>query len=578
MNLIAAGGSWSGRERNCCFLNTGQLRFANVSAVTGLDYLDDGRCVAPVDWDQDGDLDLWMVSRTAPAIRFVRNESNDGNHWISFRLQGTESNRDAIGTRVTLKTDGKVFMRTARSGNGYLSQSSRWIHFGLGENTQIDEVEFRWPNGQIETIKGVQVDHRYFVKEGSNTAEKLSPSNRELAIAPNAPSEKKAGATTRIAIRDKVPMPALPYRDSDDVERLLTDNLKRPVLVSLWATWCAPCLVELREMANHEDELRELGIDVLALNVELAVAPKQADVLAAKASKMISETLKFPFRTGYVTADGLETLDAIQEVLISLRGESGQLPSSFLVDRFGRLRFIYTGELTVDQLLRDSRIIQSDAPTRDSDAFPFSGRWTHKQDNLRKTLIELTLEFDNRKLTQGALNYGRLAAELSSRQAIPTNERIWLSTLFFNDGISQLNKKKVADAGRSLQESVRLRPDWAEAHANLGIAYRELSMDARAIQHLQQAIQLRPDLVPAHLNLGIAYSEQSDLRQAAQHFEAVTEIDPSSPLGFHRLGVCLYRLGYRTQGLQALRQAAQLAPTDEEVQTDLKRALKGERF
>ena len=66
MQQVRSGSSWSGYERNCCFLNTGG-QFVSASHVSGLDHADDGRGLAVTDWDQDGDLDLWFRNRTAPA-------------------------------------------------------------------------------------------------------------------------------------------------------------------------------------------------------------------------------------------------------------------------------------------------------------------------------------------------------------------------------------------------------------------------------------------------------------------------------------------------------------------------------
>ena len=75
--MMKGGRSFSANERNCCFLNMGAApaaagRFANISAVSGLDYPDDGRAVALVDWDQDGDLDMWISNRNAPRLRLMR--------------------------------------------------------------------------------------------------------------------------------------------------------------------------------------------------------------------------------------------------------------------------------------------------------------------------------------------------------------------------------------------------------------------------------------------------------------------------------------------------------------------------
>ena len=90
-----AGRSWSGRERNACFLNTADGRFASISGLAGLDQADDSRAVAIVDWDRDGDLDLWVSNRTAPRLRFLRNDLNQDNHFVSIKLEGRTSNRDA---------------------------------------------------------------------------------------------------------------------------------------------------------------------------------------------------------------------------------------------------------------------------------------------------------------------------------------------------------------------------------------------------------------------------------------------------------------------------------------------------
>ena len=101
-DLIRAGGSLSGNERNCAFLSMGRQRFANVSGISGLDYPEDGRAMTVCDWDQDGDLDVWFLNRNGPQVRFLRNDVPVDNHFLALRLSGngTTSNRDAIGARV----------------------------------------------------------------------------------------------------------------------------------------------------------------------------------------------------------------------------------------------------------------------------------------------------------------------------------------------------------------------------------------------------------------------------------------------------------------------------------------------
>ena len=106
--LAQAGLSWSGHERNCSYLNLGGEQFANVSAVSGFDFADDGRALAIVDWDFDGDLDVWVMNRTGPRLRYLQNEVQRRPQYLSLGLRGVTANRDAIGTRVILTTRKKA--------------------------------------------------------------------------------------------------------------------------------------------------------------------------------------------------------------------------------------------------------------------------------------------------------------------------------------------------------------------------------------------------------------------------------------------------------------------------------------
>ncbi len=106
--MLREGRSFSGNERHCAFLNTGGSvaadgRFATVSALTGFDFPDDGRGLVTTDWDHDGDLDVWISNRTAPRLRFLRNDLPSGTGaFVALSLQGdgVTTNRDAIGARV----------------------------------------------------------------------------------------------------------------------------------------------------------------------------------------------------------------------------------------------------------------------------------------------------------------------------------------------------------------------------------------------------------------------------------------------------------------------------------------------
>ena len=150
--LMQEGASWSGNERNVCYVNLGDGRFVDASFASGLDFIDDGRTVASVDWDGDGDLDLWLRNRTGPQLRFLRNNGSPGQHSVQLRLIGSTSNRDAIGARVELHAGGRVLWRAVDGGQGYLSQSSKVLHFGLGSESRIDRAVVHWPGAESETL------------------------------------------------------------------------------------------------------------------------------------------------------------------------------------------------------------------------------------------------------------------------------------------------------------------------------------------------------------------------------------------------------------------------------------------
>ena len=146
--LLHEDRSFSGNERNCAFLNCRGAGFADISSVSGFDFPDDSRAVTAVDWDFDGDLDLWMTARTAPRLRFLRNDSVANTDWVAVKLSGNgkTTNRDAVGARVHLylKNQSTPLIRSVYAGDAFLSQSSGWLHFGLGPNAIIEKLLVHW--------------------------------------------------------------------------------------------------------------------------------------------------------------------------------------------------------------------------------------------------------------------------------------------------------------------------------------------------------------------------------------------------------------------------------------------------
>ena len=140
--------------------------FADVSGESG-DFFRH-RCLsrgsAAGDYDNDGDLDLFVL-HLDQASMLLRNDGGNAGHWLMVELEGTESNRDGIGARVTVEAGGVKQMAEMLSGSGYISQDDPRLHFGLGENGVVDAVTVRWPGGRVQRLTEAAVDQVLVVKE-----------------------------------------------------------------------------------------------------------------------------------------------------------------------------------------------------------------------------------------------------------------------------------------------------------------------------------------------------------------------------------------------------------------------------
>jgi hypothetical protein len=142
-------------------------RFVDVTYESGTATHQAGYAVWS-DVDEDGDLDLLVVTGWGPPYaRLLENRVGQDHAWVDLDLEGTKSNRDALGARVTLLADGLTQMRDVQGATANLLQHSRRVHFGLGHSTSIDSVTVRWVGGATEAIKGIAPGGRYHVVEGS---------------------------------------------------------------------------------------------------------------------------------------------------------------------------------------------------------------------------------------------------------------------------------------------------------------------------------------------------------------------------------------------------------------------------
>ncbi len=123
-----------------------------------------GRGAAFGDFDNDGDMDVLIMNVNEPPT-LLRNDAPRGNHWIKIRLEGTKSNRSAIGARVLARYGGKVQVQEVLSQSGFLSANDPRLHFGLGAAATAD-IEIHWPLGAVEKYSGLAAGQLVTIREG----------------------------------------------------------------------------------------------------------------------------------------------------------------------------------------------------------------------------------------------------------------------------------------------------------------------------------------------------------------------------------------------------------------------------
>ena len=123
-----------------------------------------GRGAAYADIDGDGDLDM-LITASGGSARLLRNDQQLGHHWLRFKLEGAEMNREAIGATVEVHLGKQVLSRQVMPTRSYLSQSELPVTFGIGKADKVDKVVIRWPDGAVQEVAEPQIDKLQVVKQ-----------------------------------------------------------------------------------------------------------------------------------------------------------------------------------------------------------------------------------------------------------------------------------------------------------------------------------------------------------------------------------------------------------------------------
>ncbi len=586
-SLLRDGRSFSGRERNCCFLNLGSQPFTDVSSVSGFDFDDDGRSLALTDWDLDGDLDLWTTNRNGPRVRFFENSFSNQPNFLGLKLVGTSAdcNRDAIGARVEVQLGDKrsaTLIRTVRSGDGYLSQSSRRVLFGLGDAKSIGRLRVRWPNGQVEEFSLPAVNAHYQLRQGTGKCQpivagaiKLKPTD-SIAPSPSMQMQTANLLTQRLAL------PPLSYEtfggEQNDASRATTS---RPLLLNLWSTSCRACVSELVEWSSRHDDL-EPNVDVVLLAVDGIQA--NGSTSADDVQQQLAQ-LQVPFASGMASNELFQKIQIVHNHVYD-HSRPLPVPTSLLIDAEGRLAAIYKGAVSVDRILTDCSRLDLDDDALLAAALPATGQWIATPGphafrqivnslfaaGLSEDAVAFSARLDNNSPTRRhqADAIVRQAVE-SARQGDPTTAITRLREALELDpksarahmelGTIYGRRNELSLAIQHLKQAIELDGDnLPDAYLNLGVALRYSGNGEEAVKMLLRALEIDPTLTPAHVNLALLKGQQGDVKTAAAHFRAALQIDPSRVQTRINLAVALIQTQRPEEALKELRTTLEQEP------------------
>ena len=498
------GMSWSGRERNCAWINTADGRFARVDALSGLDFADDGRALAVVDYDQDGDLDLWLRNRTAPRLRLMRNDTpRQPGDFLALRLRGSRTNRDGIGASVEVLLEGESdgepaprLVRSLRAGDLFLSQSSKWLHFGTRGAVDVREVRVDWPGRRREVFRGVTLGGRFLLEEGTGAARLWKPRRvREAsALEPGSQSSDASSEnplTARIVLPVRVPFPMPEYRltgpsAQQDGGLRSASALPGVRVLVLSSSSCGICRRHDALLREHEEDLARTGARVLMLSVDGALG-LEAGVSESTATSAASSSTRIE---AAIDAASLERIEVFLAVLFD-RTPAPSVPQSFLVDAQGRLLAIYRGPVSIEVLSRDIVTLPSaseDDLHRRAPQFP--GTWFTRPLPPWRAAEYLAHEIGKSSLEDSLhwLDAAHAAAEAESRQRI-ASEIVGRCRRIARE---HRTRGDIEGAAFFLESALRYAPLSVEIHCEYGELLGAHGILPKAIEHFRAALRIDP--------------------------------------------------------------------------------------
>lgn len=323
--MFGEGFSFSGYERDVLFLGLDGRSFLDISGVSGADSVLDGRAGVFADFDNDGDLDVFITNIQSDAHQLFRNNVGQDSGFVRVIVDGgARYGRDAFGTVVRARRGPRTLTKIKTGGSGYLSQHDPRLLFGLAAGDSLRSLDVTWPDGRIEHFEGpFRAGSTVRIQPGAARARPMTLTQGRLPD----PLDKNEAAAQNLTIRRGHRLPefvvARPEGGSAPFHTMLRPG--RRTLVNVWATWCGPCLKEMRELESLRRSLAVGGIDIVGLNVD---TDGGRDIHG------------FVRRTG---ARYSIALGGVAAVAALYRTDDLTVPLSVLLDAEGRVEEVFSG-------------------------------------------------------------------------------------------------------------------------------------------------------------------------------------------------------------------------------------------
>lgn len=515
--MIREDFSWNGNEPNVFYARRrGQYR--DVSGISGLDLPADSRAFAVTDLTGDGSPDLLLKSRLGPQLMAFRNESAGDRNRLVIELEGTRSNRDAIGAIVKVETEDSICAQSLSAGSGYVSQHTKRLCFGLGERQAALKVKVLWPSGDEQAFDNLSAGYRFRIREGEI---ELDQTRLEAAKIPSAPQQPIRPDNRLVFeptwLMDPVPLPEAAQRGF----LILTDG-------------------------GLADAPSSVPFQIVDLS---AASPDRGAAFA------IFRRYLFDYRTGL------------------------RLPLVLLIDSYSRARKIYPNVPDQATLQTDYERLRGDPSGA---YLPFKGRYyksSGKRNHFRMGSAFLQAGYPGLALPylreaarapwgnfkawlaigQIELQAGNLAeAETSLKRAESINSDS--PQLWNNLGGLAMAREDFLTASEHFQRALDLNADLPYALINAAQARSRLGDSPEAERLLRRALSLDSGDAEAANQLGLVLAKQGRLHDARDLFQQAIEHQRDHIGAINNLAILYVQLGQVGDAIAALRFGIERVP------------------